>query len=138
LLVSDEVITARDPRIFESRDAEMPALQGALTALETVDFPEQQAVTAELAQRVKKLTALHEESVAAMRQPKAARRSGLAPEIRDEISALITMLDKLSVRLDRLIKLQDAFVDQLMQIKQLAWVARDSGGDASVMMSNTL
>src|SRR6266702_2615138 len=28
LLVSDEVVTTKDPRIFESRDAEMPALHG--------------------------------------------------------------------------------------------------------------
>src|SRR5882672_76047 len=138
LLVADEVVTTRDPRIFESRDAEMPALHGALATLANLDFPEQQALTAELAQRVKKLTALHEESVAALRQPKAARRAGLAPEIRDEISALITMVDKLSVRLDRLIKLEDAFIDQLLQIKQLAWVTRDIGGDANVMVSNTL
>src|SRR5215510_182637 len=138
LLVGDEVVTARDPRIFESTDAEMPALKGSLVTLGTLVFPEQQALTAELAQRVKKLTALHEESVAALRQPKAARRAGLAPEIRDEITALIAMLDKLSVRLDRLIKLQDPFIDQLMQIKQLAWVARDAGGDASVMISNSL
>jgi methyl-accepting chemotaxis protein len=138
MLLADEIVTARDPRIFESRDAEMPALKGALATLETLDFPEQQALTAELAQRVKKLTALHEESVAALRQPKAARRAGLAPELRDEITALIAMLDKLAVRLDRLIKLQDPFIDQLMQIKQLAWVARDAGGDASVMISNTL
>src|SRR5215510_3461829 len=138
LLVGDEVVTARDPRIFESRDAEMPALKGALATLETLDFPEQQALTAELAQRVKKLTALHEESVAALRQPKAARRAGLAPEIRDEISALITMLDKLSVRLDRLVKLEDPLIDQLMQIKQLAWTTRDAGGDASVMVSDPI
>ena len=138
LLMSDEVVTARDPRIFESRDAETPALKGALATLEALDFPEQQAVTAEFAQRIKKLFALHEESVAALRQPKAARRAGLAPELRDEITALITFIDKLSVRLDRLIKLQDPFIDQLMQIKQLGWVARDTGGDASVMLSNTL
>jgi methyl-accepting chemotaxis protein len=138
MLLSDEVVTTRDPRLWESRDGEMPALKGALATLETLDFPERPAVAAELAQRVKKLVALHEESVAALRQPKAARRSGLAVEIRDEISALIAMVDKLSVRLDRLIKLEDPFVDQLMQIKQLAWVTRDAGGDASVMVSNTL
>jgi methyl-accepting chemotaxis protein len=116
----------------------MPALKGALATLETVDFPERQTVTAELDQRIKKLTALHQESVAAVAQPKSARRAALAPEIRDEITALITMLDKLAVRLDRLIKLQDPFIDQLMQMKQLAWVARDAGGDASVMVSNSL
>jgi hypothetical protein len=57
MLMGDEVVTARDPRLWESRDAEMPALKGALATLETLDFPERQAVTAELAQRIKKLAA---------------------------------------------------------------------------------
>jgi methyl-accepting chemotaxis protein len=34
--------------------------------------------------------------------------------------------------------LQDAFVDRLMEVKQLAWVVRSAGGDASVVISNTL
>ena len=41
-----------------------------------------------------------------------------------------------SVQFNRLIKLEDAFVDQLMEVKQLAWMARDRGGDASVIVSN--
>jgi methyl-accepting chemotaxis protein len=138
MLLTDEQVATRDPRLWEARDAEIPALKGALATLETLSFPERQALAADLAQRIKKLTALHEESVAAMRQSKSARRAGLAPEIRDEISGLITMLENLSARLDRLIKLQDAFIDQLLQIKQLAWVTRDTGGDANVMVSNTL
>jgi len=48
MLLGDEVVTARDPRLWESRDGEMPALKGALATLETVDFPERQTVTAEL------------------------------------------------------------------------------------------
>jgi len=138
MLLADEQVAVRDPRLWEARDAEMPALKGALATLETLSFPERPALAADLAQRIKKLTALHEESVAAMRQSKSARRAGLAPELRDEISSLITMLDNLSARLDRLIKLEDAFIDQLLLIKQLAWVTRDSGGDANVMVSNTL
>ena len=138
MLLNDEQVATRDPRLWEARDAEIPALKGALATLETLSFPERQTLAADLAQRIKKLTGLHEESVAAMRQSKSARRAGLAPEIRDEISGLITMLENLSARLDRLIKLQDAFIDQLLQIKQLAWVTRDTGGDANVMVSNTL
>ncbi len=59
------------------------------------------------------------------------------PEYVRGITALLAMLDRLSVRLDRLIKLEDAFIDQLMEIKQLAWVARDSGGDADEPSRNT-
>jgi methyl-accepting chemotaxis protein len=138
MLTGDEVITTRDARLWESRDAEMPALKGALAALQNVDFPERQTVAAELDQRIKKLSALHQESITALAQPKAQRRPALATETRDEIQALLTMLDNLSTRLDKLIKLEDPFIDQLMNLKQLAWVARDAGGDASVMLSNAL
>ena len=48
------------------------------------------------------------------------------------------MLDKLSSGLNRLVKLDDAFIDQLFELKQLAWVVRDAAGDASVMVSNAL
>jgi methyl-accepting chemotaxis protein len=138
MLLADQQTTTRDERLWQARDAEMPALQSALTALETVDFPERQAVVSELGQRIKKLAALHQESAAAVAQPKAARRPALAPEIRDEITALIEMLDKLSLRLNRLVKLEDPFIDQLMELKQLAWVMRDAGGEASVLVSNRL
>src|SRR5712691_171768 len=137
-LVSDEVGVPRDPRFRESRDAATAALKSALIALEAGDFPERQAVVSDLGQRIKELAAVHEESAAAVAQPKAARRPGLAPEIRDEISAFIEMLDKLSLQLNRLVKLEDPFIDQLMELKQLAWMARDAGGDASVSVSNPL
>ena len=35
-------------------------------------------------------------------------------------------------------KLDDSFIDQLMQLKQLAWVARNAAGDAAILLSNTL
>ena len=138
MLTADEQMPSRDPRLWVARDAAMPALKSALIVLEVADFPERQAVVSDLGQRIKKLAALHEESAAAVAQPKAARRQGLAPEIRDEIGAFIEMLDKLSLRLNGSVKLEDAFIDQLMDLKQLAWFGRDAGGDASVMLSNRL
>jgi methyl-accepting chemotaxis protein len=144
----DRATTARDlnaeqpvtmnPQLKEVRAADLPALKSALTALERVEFPEQRAAITDLAQRVKKLEAMHEESAAAFAQPKAARRAGISKEFFDELSGLIETLDKLSARLTRLIKLEDAYIDQLMEIKQLGWVARNAGGDASVMVSNAL
>ena len=79
---------------------------------------------------------MHTEFVAAAGRPKSERPAGLSKTIFDEFSALITFLDRASVQSNRLIKLEDAFVDQLMEVKQLAWMTRDRGGDASVMVSN--
>jgi methyl-accepting chemotaxis protein len=138
MLIADQTASSRDPRMWESRDAEMLALKSAVVTLDSVNFPERQAAVSDLAQRVKKLTALHEESANAVAQPKASRRAGLAQEISNEITALIETLDKLSVQLNKLVKLEDPFIDQLMELKQLGWLARDSGGEASVMLSNGL
>jgi methyl-accepting chemotaxis protein len=137
-LIADEQLAPKDFRLWESRDAEMPALKSALATLESADFSGHDVMAAGLAQRIKKLTALHEESAAAVMQPKASRRPGLAPEIRDEITAFIEMLDKLSLQLDEVIKLEDPYIDQMMELKQLAWLARDAGGEASVILSNSL
>ena len=53
-------------------------------------------------------------------------------------NALMELLDKLSSQLTRSVKLEDSFIDQLMNLKQLAWMARNAGGDASVVISNAL
>jgi methyl-accepting chemotaxis protein len=106
--------------------------------LETVDFPGRAAAVASLDKAIKKLVALHQESAAAMAQPKASRKATLAKEYFDEVSGLIEFLDQLGSQLTTAVKLEDAYIDQLLQIKQLAWLARHNGGEASSMVSNTL
>jgi methyl-accepting chemotaxis protein len=137
-LQSDKPVTRPNELLAQSIRDEMPALSSALKAMDAVDFPERAAAVADLAQRVKRLEALHAESATAFGQPKAARRAGLAQDYSNEVGAFIDTLDALSTRLVRLIALQDAFIDRLMEVKQLAWVVRTAGGDASVVISNTL
>jgi methyl-accepting chemotaxis protein len=116
----------------------MPALKAALDALPTLEFSDRLALVSSLDQSVKRLTALQAESAAAFLQPKSARRAELAPEFFKETTGLIELLDKLSAALTRSIKLEDAYIDQLMALKQLAWMARNAAGDASVIISNML
>jgi methyl-accepting chemotaxis protein len=137
-LMADKQHTGIAPILREAREAEMPALKSAIVALEAVDFPERQSVVSSLDQSIKRLAALHAESVAAFTQPKAQRRQALAQEVFNEANSLLETLDKLSARLTRLVKLEDAFIDQLMELKQLAWFARNAGGDASLLISNKL
>ena len=122
----------------EVRAAEMPALRAAVETLRGIDFPNAGSEVAGLEQAVNKLAALHAESAQALTQPKAARRANLAQETFNEADALINRLDKLSSELSAAVKLQDAFVDQLMELKQLAWMARNAAGDSSVLISNGL
>ena len=137
-LLSDKPMTTPDDLLLQSRGDEMPALNAAVKALDAVDFPERADTVSDLAQRIKRLEALQAETTAAFLKSKPDRRPGLGQDYVKETDAFIEMLDKLSVRLVRLIALQDAYVDQLMEIKQLAWIVRNASGDASVVVSNTL
>jgi len=137
-LISDRQLTAMSPLLREAREGDMPALKSALIALEGVDLPDRQAAIGTLGQAIKKLAALHEESAAAFLKPKAERRPGLAQEFLNETNALLDLIDKLSSQVTKSVKLQDAYIDQLMELKQLAWIGRNAGGDASVMLSNAL
>src|SRR5712691_2517547 len=137
-LQADKALTSMTPILREAREAEMPALKSALIALDAVDFPDRQSVVSSLGQTVKKLADLHQESAAAFLRPKAERRPGIAQEFFNVTDGLLETLDKISSQLTRLVKLEDAYIDQVMELKQLAWVVRNAGGDASVMISNKL
>jgi methyl-accepting chemotaxis protein len=137
-LSSDRQFTVMNPQIRELRDAEVPALKSALASLERIDYPGRQDAIAGLGQSMRRLFALQEESATALLQPKAARRPALAQEFFNECNTLIDLLDKDSSQLTQAVKLEDAFIDQLLELKQLAWVVRNTAGDASVMVSNAL
>jgi methyl-accepting chemotaxis protein len=126
------------PDLRSFREGEMPALKAGLSALRDVDLPEAQSAVPLLAKALEKQTALHQESATALSQPKAARRAGLVKEVEDEFTSLMLLLDKISAQLATAVKLDDAFVGQMMQLKQLAWLARNSAGDSSVILSNTM
>ncbi len=120
------------------REAEIPALQATIASLRDIAFPEQVAFVSSLEQSMKKLTALQEETARALARPHSERRASLADEFAKEAGALIDTLENLSTRLIRLIALKDPFVDQLITIKQLAWTARNVGGDAAILLSNSV
>jgi len=122
----------------KSRAAEMAALQSALEYLPQVDFPDQPAMTTELADRFKRIQESHDETAAALAQPKASRPAGLAESAFKEANELFGLIDKLSTRVATSIKLQDAFIDQMMEIKQLAWTMRNISGDATLVILNPL
>jgi methyl-accepting chemotaxis protein len=137
-LNADRQITTVPPQLRAAREAEVPALKAGLAAMAMVDFPGQKEAVESLDRGIKKLLALHQEWTTAVAQPKASRKPTLAKEYFDELDGLIRLLDKLSTQLTTSVKLEDAYIDQLLQIKQLAWVVRNAGGDSSVLISNRL
>jgi methyl-accepting chemotaxis protein len=137
-LLADRVSAELHPQIRESRAAETPALLALVPALAAIDFPEKDTTIAELDRSIKNLTSLQEQSISDLKQPKSARRSSLSQDYFKQANALIDSLEKLSARLVRLVKLEDAFIDQLLELKQHAWTIRNAGGTSSVLISNTL
>ncbi len=135
-LNADRQFTAMAEQLRSVREAETRALAAGLAVMATVNFPGRQTAVESLERAIKKLAALHQESATALLRPKAGRRPTLAREYFTEMDALIDLLGKLSSQMIASVKLEEPYIDQLLVLKQLAWIARNSGGDASVLISN--
>jgi methyl-accepting chemotaxis protein len=112
----------------------MTALNAALAALREDDLGQGKSGVPALKQALDRQAALHRETAAAFTQPKASRRAGLVQETADSTNTLMTLIDKLSMELAVLVKLDDSFVSQLLEIKQQAWVTRNTAGDANLIL----
>ena len=117
------------------QDAEMPALRAAVLHMEEVAFDGKDRLVPALRQSLDVLTRLQAEFWDGIAKPIAARRAALGPEYLREGLAMQTTLEEISARVFAAIRHDDAQVDQLMTMKQLAWLARDSAGEASLMIS---
>jgi methyl-accepting chemotaxis protein len=139
LLNSDQPMdSAIDKYLRDLRGAEMPAMAAALEQLATVDFAEQKTLVPELDRLFKTLTAEQKEFWDEVGKPKASRRAALPKEYMETTAALLETLDKLSARLAAAVNHQNPAIDQLLAIKQIAWLLRNTAGEASLLISNGL
>lgn len=137
-LKAETVAPSDRKQVSQARAGEMPALKAALTALRGIDFVGQETYIASLQRSVAALEPLQAESAAAFDKPKADRRADLGSSFVAIETDLIDTLDKLGVQLAAEVKLKDAFVDEMLTLKQLGWIARSAAGDASVTISNSI
>ena len=120
------------------RAADTAALQSALIALRSVDFPAGSTAIADFERNLSQLLALHKETSAALSLPKAQRRATLGSEYVKHVNGFIEQLEQLSSQMVQMVKLKDPYVDQLLHLKDLAWATRQNTGDAAVLVSNSL
>jgi methyl-accepting chemotaxis protein len=120
------------------RDDQMPALARALELLPAAEFAQKQTLVPELDRLNKLLIAQQTEFWVEVTKPKASRRLALAKEYSDSTVALLETLDKVSAALAASVNHLDATFDQLLAIKQIAWLLRNTAGEASVTVSNGL
>jgi methyl-accepting chemotaxis protein len=120
------------------RDELMPALARAIDILPAIDIPQRDTFVADLARLNKELLAQQAEFWTEVAKPKASRRLALAKEYLESEDGLMTLLEKLSPVLAASVNHQDATIDQLLMIKQMAWLLRQNAGESSVIVGNAL
>src|SRR5579863_3966092 len=138
-LVAEQPISPEMERYLgNARDTQMPALAGAVALLPALDFQDAKTLVPQFQAIHTTLLTLEKESWDALHQPKSARRASLAKEHWDAETNLLDLLDQISLRLDASIKHRDPVIDELIEMKGLAWDARNAGGDASLLVSKGL
>jgi methyl-accepting chemotaxis protein len=138
LLNDDKLDGEVDRYIRGMRETEMPAMARAMEVLPSIGFAQQDTLLPEFDRLFKTLTAEQTEFWQEMAKPKAARRAALGKEYMDTETALLTVLDKISGILASEVNHQDAVIDQLLLIKQSAWLLRNTAGEASLIVSTSL
>jgi methyl-accepting chemotaxis protein len=138
--LNDDAVLSPDIQKYlrDTRDAEMPAMRSAAEVLAAVNFPDQKTLLPELNRLIEAATALEAETWDAVRKPKAERRPALAREFMDNTAALLETLDKVSIRVASAVNHDDPVIDQLLMIKRLAWLMRNTAGEASLLISNSI
>ncbi|HVJ33308.1 MAG TPA: HAMP domain-containing methyl-accepting chemotaxis protein [Terriglobia bacterium] len=123
-------------RLQGIRDHELPALQALMAQLPDIDFPEKDSLLPALQQTVATVKAMQDQAWEEVQKAKDARKAGLADDYQKQATALLNYLNQVSDRLAAGVKQQDAFIDQMLLVRQTAWMVRNSGGDASLIVSN--
>jgi methyl-accepting chemotaxis protein len=114
------------------------AMQATAERLPAIQFGDKETLIPVLSRLMQTLTALHAESWEAMSQPKASRRPALVQEYMGTSGALLQTLDSISVRLAAAVNHYDPMIDQLLAIKQAAWLLRSTSGEASLLLASGL
>jgi methyl-accepting chemotaxis protein len=138
LLNADSMDADIEKYLRSLRDAEMPAMANGLALLTPMQFPQHDTLVPEFDRAFKTITALQNEFWDAMGKPKASRRPALNKEYVDITNVLLGTLEKLSAVLAGDVNHQDATIDQLLLIKQTAWLLRNTAGEASLIVSTGL
>ena len=139
VLLNDDKLDGEVERYIRGmRDTQMPAMAHAIEVLPYIGFAQQDTLIPEFDRLFKTLTAEQSEFWQEMAKPKAARRTALGKEYMDTETALLTLLDKISGILAGEVNHQDAVIDQLLLIKQSAWLLRNTAGEASLIVSTSL
>jgi methyl-accepting chemotaxis protein len=135
---NDPIDKEQETYLRKIRDSQMPALRKAAEILAEIDFADKKTLLPELTRLTQALTTMQTEFWGAVAKPKAARRAALANEYMETATTTLQVLDKISNQLAAAIHYNDPVVDQLLAIKSAAWLLRNTAGEASLIVSNSV
>jgi methyl-accepting chemotaxis protein len=138
LNANDPIEKEQEAYLRKIRDSEMPAMRAAAKMLADIDFADKKTLLPELNRLIESVTKMQTEFWEAVAKPKASRRAALAGEYMDATNSLLQVLDKISNQLAAAIHHSDPMVDQLLSIKGAAWLLRNTAGEASLLVSNSV
>ena len=117
------------------QDTELTALRSAVARLDAIAFTDRETLLPALQAALDRLAKMQAEFWDGVDKPKADRRPELGAEYLRAGITLQTTLEDISARLFNAIRNSDPAVDQMMEVKQLAWQVRNSAGEASLLIS---
>ncbi len=136
--VDEKVEPETEKYVRSLREIAMPSMARALEILPTIEFADKAALLTQYQQLVKTLSDQQKEFWLEVAKPKASRRVALGKEYMQTEDKLLDTLEKIQTILAAEVNHADPTIDQLLQIKQIAWLLRNTAGDASFLVSNGL
>src|SRR6202012_312738 len=106
--------------------------------LNDIEIAQKSTLVPEFDRLLRKLTDQQKEFWQEIVKPKASRRIALGKEYLANVQELLAVLEKVSGVLAGDVNHQDATIDQLLMIKQTAWLLRNTAGEGSLLISTGL
>ena len=129
---------ATEKNMRRIRDIQVTAMGNGLAALKSIELAGHNTLVPEFERLFTLVTAQQKEFWETMAKPKEARRPEFVKEYMSTTQALLEMLDRLAGVMAADVNHQDAMIDQLLGIKQAAWLLRSTAGDVATLLSNAL
>ena len=138
-LVGEPIIDSEMEKALRSyRDAENAAIGAVANLAATVEFVDQKTLLSDLDRLAGTLKDVQAASWDAMKKPKGLRSSNVANDYAQTSEALLQTLENLSAQLASAVRQDDPMVDQLMSVKDAAWLLREAGGQSALLLSKGL
>ncbi|HVJ44605.1 MAG TPA: HAMP domain-containing protein, partial [Dongiaceae bacterium] len=136
MLISADDTSAPLQKLRADVDA---AYQEAVARIADIDIPDRDKLSADLAARWQEMKQKNSMVDQALAQPLAQRDQNMPEEWRNSVNAVNDVLSAVSVEVGNQVRLQDAFVAEMVQIRRAAWLIRDRfGTQIAILRGNVI